>query len=78
MFIRSIVPNKKDLCAPTKSNLYFDSNFTNVISEPAPYRLLTLHAPYLMTIFLRLGRLFRDYIKFLGLVKQVVFTVRSC
>jgi hypothetical protein len=35
---------------PTKSNLYFDSSFYTVTSEPALYKLLTFHVPSLMSI----------------------------
>jgi hypothetical protein len=47
-------------CTPTKSNLYFDISSATVMSEPALYRLLIFHVPNLVSIFFRLGRLFKE------------------
>jgi hypothetical protein len=43
--------------SPAKSNLYFDSSFATVVSEPKQYRLRTFGVPNFIHIFLSLGRL---------------------
>ena len=43
-------------CTPTKYNLYLANSLAAVVSEPALYRLLTFHAPNLMSLFRCLRR----------------------
>jgi hypothetical protein len=50
-------------CTPTKSNLFFDSYFDTVTSEPALYKLLTFHVPSLMSLFRRLGCLSKESVR---------------
>jgi hypothetical protein len=47
-------------CTPTKSNLYFDISVATVMNVPALYRLLTVHVPNLMSIFLSSGHLCKE------------------
>jgi hypothetical protein len=45
---------------PTKPNLNFDSSSDTVTSEPVLYELLTFQVPYLISIFRRLGCIFKN------------------
>jgi hypothetical protein len=53
-----------------------------VLSEPALYILLTFQVPNFMSIFFRLGRLFKESVQVRGFswsfVTSLFFTVRSC
>jgi hypothetical protein len=43
-------PSHLNSCTPTKSNLYFDSSFDTVTSEPALYKLLTFYVLSLIVL----------------------------
>jgi hypothetical protein len=72
------VPPPSDLtsCTPTKSNLYFNSSFDTVTSEPALYKHLTFH------VFRRLGSLSKEFVQVRGSYDVfetcLFFTVRVC
>jgi hypothetical protein len=61
-------------CTPTKSNLYYDSSFDSVTSEPALYKLLMFQVPNLISIFRRLGPLSKESAQVRGSVR--IFVVR--
>jgi hypothetical protein len=50
-------------CTAIKSNLYFNSPYKTVISEPAQYRLHAFHIETLISIFRSLGRLSNEPIQ---------------
>ena len=60
-------------CTPTKSNLYLGNSTATAVSEPDPFRLLTLHAPSLMSLYHCLGHRKGIHICF---VTRPFFTVR--
>ena len=43
-------------CTPTRSNLYLANSLAAALSEPALYRLLTFHAPNIISLFFFLLR----------------------
>jgi hypothetical protein len=53
-------------CPPTKSNLYFDSSFGTVTSEPVIYKLLKFHVPSLLSLFHCLCRLSKESVQVRG------------
>jgi hypothetical protein len=55
-----IVLSSLTSCPSPQYNLYFDSSFTTVISIPTLYKLTTFHVPNLMSMFLSLGRLYKE------------------
>jgi hypothetical protein len=59
-------PSHLTSCTPSKSNLYFDSSFDNVTSEPAQYKLLTFHVSSRMSLFRRLCRLSKESVQVRG------------
>ena len=40
---------------PTKSDFYHANSLATALSEPALYKLLTFHVPYVMSLFRFLG-----------------------
>jgi hypothetical protein len=56
-------PSHLTSCTPTKSNLYFESSFYTVTSEPALSKLLTLHVPSLMSLFHQLCCLSKEFVQ---------------
>jgi hypothetical protein len=61
-------PSHLTSCTPTKSNLYFDSSFDTLTSEPALCKLLTFRFPNLISIFCHLGHLSKEAIQVQGSV----------
>ena len=69
-------------CTPTKSNFYLANSLAAAVSEPALYKLLTFHIPYVMCLFRCLGNT-KVSVHVLGLLKECfvvryILTVRSC
>jgi hypothetical protein len=81
VYIRLLVQCHLTSCTPTKSNLHSDISFATLMSEPAPYKLLTFQVPNLMSIFFRLGCLSKDSAQVQGplwhFVTSLIFTVSS-
>jgi hypothetical protein len=53
-------------CTSTRTNLYLDSSFDTVTSEPVLYKLPTFHVRSLMSILRRLCRLSKEYVQVHG------------